>query len=651
MVNSGFSEALKCLANKKLQKTRKLAAEGIMDAHKLVVLEKWLLLPKTDRMVYKMKVFVRIGLAALLLLFAQHGIAEPGSDDYATESGGWMKTKGKIQKEAIAPAIILNYLHTAMFTVVNNKDRVILEQQYNDIINNFNLSKIKDEEIIKLVTKLMNTLSNLVLSKKEKEYLNRKYEAYMEHALQEALASELNDVMEINWEPLQLAASVLNAGNVYVNYINNTNKYRLELGDSIWKLDKTEFAKINGLREEFLLTYWLIMKQYNIPDKWRVTEKQLKYLDEIIREKDNKKKHRRLKRLEKELGMFPLYWVYMASSSYRVGDTFWLVKSIEAYERLDIGLLRNNSYAVLMLELKSTLYDANHGKSEISNILDRILALGSSDPNAKLFVSLNYARIGDPEKAIVVLNENIDDGVMVAPSLRLKVEISAKYNISPSYDEAIKRLISEYDVSIYDYFHFLSRKKNTEISQVIMNGIRGISIQLNTSLYGNDDIEVRLPKCLLFQLFDPNGIALIIGKDRRPISEVSKEENGSYGLLFESAVDRKDLIDGKYDKIALEVFDKDKKIYITYKVQPENSNKNEAALGDKMDAWIYGGSTGETIMKGVSSLYEDYTTLSHQMFGDVHFLLRGISHDGKCYAIKTGKNPSIEEASCEGFVH
>mgnify|MGYP000072853877 CR=1 FL=1 len=49
--------------------------------------------------------------------------------------------------EAITPIMALNYCNFSLLTIIEYNDRIILDQEYNNIINRINLSLIKDEEI------------------------------------------------------------------------------------------------------------------------------------------------------------------------------------------------------------------------------------------------------------------------------------------------------------------------------------------------------------------------------------------------------------------------------------------------------------------------------------------------------------------------
>jgi hypothetical protein len=55
------------------------------------------------------------------------------------------------ESEAFSSILALNYCHFSLAKIISYNDRIVLDEEYNNIINNINLSKIHDEEILSII--------------------------------------------------------------------------------------------------------------------------------------------------------------------------------------------------------------------------------------------------------------------------------------------------------------------------------------------------------------------------------------------------------------------------------------------------------------------------------------------------------------------
>ncbi len=165
---------------------------------------------------------------------------------------------------------------------------------------------------------------------------------------------------------------VISAGSSYMSYKSTQSNLQSGLDKSKWKLKKDEISELNDIRKDFLLTYWQIMKRYNMPDKWRITEKQFTRFVNILKDPDNDKKQRQLLRMKNEMSVFPIYWYELSIVAHQNKNKEIELNAIEEYEELDDRLLRHNSNYSLMLANKITYYDDKVQKSQIIELLEEI---------------------------------------------------------------------------------------------------------------------------------------------------------------------------------------------------------------------------------------------------------------------------------------
>lgn len=185
-------------------------------------------------------------------------------------------------------------------------DKIVLEEEYNNIINNLNLTVIEDSELVQVITYLMDTLTQFRLSEMDREKFRKEYEEKLEGAMSGALVG-LANIRGSN--PIELGVNaVLGIGSAYLNYKNAQKSLKDELKSSTYELDKGAITDLNNIRKEFIITYWQIMKRYNMPDEWRVSEKQFTRLIDILKDDNDEKQYRQLLRMQDELAVLPMFW-------------------------------------------------------------------------------------------------------------------------------------------------------------------------------------------------------------------------------------------------------------------------------------------------------------------------------------------------------
>ena len=70
----------------------------------------------------------------------------------------------------------LNLIAVSLTHILTYNDKVVLDQEYNTIINNLNLGNIPDADIIALLQELMDLLTNSKIQDHEREYLLTRFD-------------------------------------------------------------------------------------------------------------------------------------------------------------------------------------------------------------------------------------------------------------------------------------------------------------------------------------------------------------------------------------------------------------------------------------------------------------------------------------------
>jgi hypothetical protein len=263
----------------------------------------------------------------------------------------------------------LNHMHASLNKIVTYNDKIVLEDEYDNIINNLKLTAIEDREIIDVITGLMDTLTYYKLSEMEKEQFQNEYE----QKLDDSLTNALSGINAKGMNPIQMASNfIISVGSAYSNYQAAENSAKKELDKSKWQLKKETIEDLNSIRKDFLSTYWEIMNRYQMPEKWRITEKQFVRFVKILKNNDPDTKQRLLLRMQDELEVFPIFWYELSLIAHQNKNKEVENQSFNQYEKLNDPLLRHNSHYSLMLANQTTQYDTKTQKDEIVVLLKKI---------------------------------------------------------------------------------------------------------------------------------------------------------------------------------------------------------------------------------------------------------------------------------------
>jgi len=454
--------------------------------------------------------------------------------------------KNDVRNDNARNAIMaLNYMHASLNKIITYNDKIILEDEYDNIINNLNLKAIEDREIVEVITGLMDTLTDHKLSAMDKAQFQNEYEQKLDDSLSNALSSINAD----GFTPFHMAGNLLlSLGSAYFDYQSTQNSAKKELDKSKWELKKETIEVLNFTRKDFLVTYWEIMKRYDMPDSWRITEEQFNIFVNILKVNDPDLKQRRLLRMAKELAVFPGFWYELSLIAHQNNDMAVENQAFKKYEELNDSLLRHNSHYSLMLANQTTQYDAKTQKDEIVLLLKKIQKVDSLNPARKLFVAMKYHEIGDTPKALELIEENIDDNFLPVLSQRLKLSIFLEKNDDESFENTIVKLLQQQNLSAGDYLYYFGKKPLQHLIVEIEKSVKKIHLEINKNAMGNDNFVINLPKDWVYKDVENTEVLLKIEDSTYPPSKVVRADNSLINS-YEGIIDKaKSIVDDTTNK-------------------------------------------------------------------------------------------------------
>lgn len=223
-------------------------------------------------------------------------------------------------------AVALNYCRAALHRIRRHPNkRVFLEEQQR-ILNNLNLSKIADPEVITLYRAVLDEISQVEVSERERQMIGQQFKQGVSRQLSTSFF-----VIGAQVATGQVGNVIQSGANSWWDYRNQETRRDAD----VWKVNRTEFNALMSRSSTFLDSFWKLTRKNNIPDAWLVRDQDLDQLALVLREQDGERRLRMLKRLERFMTCYPPYWYYMARTQQQLGR---LEDAMETYRRLkEIG--------------------------------------------------------------------------------------------------------------------------------------------------------------------------------------------------------------------------------------------------------------------------------------------------------------------------
>jgi hypothetical protein len=447
------------------------------------------------------KIFLVFFLFFVMICF----VAFAGVNFYTDTADAKILYKSNSFKNIIA----LNHCTFSLAKIISYNDRIVLDGEYNNIINFINLKNIADERILTIIKQLMDTLTEFKLSELEKKHIVKAYEQMTEKSMVEILLSGYNSA-QIATSSVQIATSsamnpiiagigfITQASSAYKDYQRTMKIYHEQITNYNFQMEKDAIKSINSLNKIFLDAYWNVMQESDALDEWRITLSQIDALLEAVREEDVTTRHRRLLRLEKECAFIPAYWYYRADAanealnknqddnSYKID----ILKCLEQYEEYRGFFRKDELYAAMQM---FSFNAANYNTAEVSKKLQSILDQSPRDPSKHLFAALTYIKFELYDKAIAHLQSNIDTKQFVVVSRTLLSDIySYNHNID-NQRKLLQRIANDTSSSNQEILFHLGKIPDQKLLESMLPEVQKITLKIDRSFYGNNDLRLSLP--------------------------------------------------------------------------------------------------------------------------------------------------------------
>ena len=321
--------------------------------------------------------------------------------------------------------LALNMAVVSVHRILSAQDRIILDAEYQNIINNLSIGNIRsDPEITDLYRKLLDVSHSKRLRQDEAAEIRKRYDAQSSNRIKHAL-TEMSEIGR------GVLAGDENAGKFFVGlgrllsactagYFRDKSdrvNQAVNLSAELFRLKAEDMTDFNDLQKQLLSSSWRLLNKYHLPDDYRLVQRALDDFFRAVDEPDTPSRRlRMLKAIEGDFRVYPPYWFYRARAALDDGDNYEAEKCFDRFNEVWRPVLRKDPYKLEAVKhsINILLNDGVNDDESRKNILELAEIMRENtlreDWTNNLFASALYYSLGEKDKAIKCAEINIDFG-------------------------------------------------------------------------------------------------------------------------------------------------------------------------------------------------------------------------------------------------
>ena len=322
----------------------------------------------------------------------------------------------------------LNMAIISLHRIISSEDRVILDREYDNIINNLRMGEINaDPELTELYQEIVRVISRGRLREDVRAKIRNESASKKKRTFKYFVNG--NVLKNFSTSPVKWIGKVaLSSASEYFN--------RLQTEEEMFSLKQEELNEYDELQRKLLASSWKLLRKYNLQDSYRITQNGLKNFSLAISEPDPSKRSRMLKHLESEFSAYAPYWFYRSEASRLSGDYDMAEKLFEKFCEVWRPVLRKDPYVAEAMKFRIEELIRSGGYENGGEIL-RCLALMKAnapldDWANNILAGMVYFSLGCREEAEECVMCNID--------FRFETEVSGKLLARMELDELPQRV-------------------------------------------------------------------------------------------------------------------------------------------------------------------------------------------------------------------
>lgn len=332
-------------------------------------------------------------------------------------------------------AYALNMCTVSVSQIVDYNDEYILEQEYDAILNNLNLEQIpKDEALLNILVKLLNVITFFRIDKVKRAQIEKKYQRRVKNAIWSAVP---NIGVIVAGNPVTVGLSLATqVGIGYMNYRREKSAAMAEREDSEVELRITAMEQFNALRRELFTTAWRLADEYNFPDRYRLTERQITQYNEILMDIDEIRKYERLMAIKDKFEAYLPFWYFAGHSAKYIcedrnngldqdGREYFRKQALEHFEKYEnlnsFNILREDSltasFALEYVDL--LLLDQQPDIEKITKLIRTAIEMAGNANDILELCAISYLKLGNSAEAEKLLRILVNEDYNTATNAKL----------------------------------------------------------------------------------------------------------------------------------------------------------------------------------------------------------------------------------------
>lgn len=307
----------------------------------------------------------------------------------------------------------LNMAVVSLHRITSSGDRLTLDREYTNIINNIRMGEINDDpELTGLYKEIVRVIHRGRLRDELRSEISESYSSQQKKSIREIITG--NVLKSFNTNPLKwLKKLTMSSASEYFETLKEEGRLEQKNEDDNLKLKHEELDEYDELQRSLLGASWSLLRQYHLSDSYRLTQEALVKFSAAIKASDPSKRHRMLKHIEGDFSVYSPYWFYRAKAAHETGHDDEAEKYFAKFQELWRPVLRKDPYKAEAMKFRiEGLMQGGFTLTEKEEIRGCLAEMRANTPLEdwanNIYMGMMYFTLGDKKTAIDCVMPNVD---------------------------------------------------------------------------------------------------------------------------------------------------------------------------------------------------------------------------------------------------